>query len=477
MFLLYSKMKREMKNFLLKWKKPLLWLTGFVLLVLCWQVWDGLFDAGLALAAIVPGMSGGKIVSNEPLTTDIVREGSPSLLRSEVDKRIVKIRPMSTPIDQLSRWNGSRKASSMIVDYYSVDVNPTKSYMKASYVAPGASTVNDSHKKATINAVDNSIFEVSETLLVQGVKGYDPDGEMSNADLVLYIAAKDEDTGALTVYPINGSKIGSVTNCVPSIPVNTPLIRMGRAATELDVQTAQFAALPIKSQNFCQIFKMQIEQSTFQKIANKEVEWDFSDAEEAAIYDMRLGMEKSFMFGVKNTIFDPRKKENVMLTGGIWWQAGNHYTYNPTVEMTQNDLIDMMRQAFTGNGGNKRKVLIGGSSFIGRINKIEMTKVVMAREDKVQWGIDFSEIKSKFGKLYVLYSEVFDDCGMSDYGFIFDPEFIQKWSHVPFDSQELDLKKSGVRNTDALVLAEASCLTLRYPAAHMRIEPVIPDEE
>ena len=45
MFLLYSKMKREMKNFLLKWKKPLLWLTGFVLLVLCWQVWDGLFNA------------------------------------------------------------------------------------------------------------------------------------------------------------------------------------------------------------------------------------------------------------------------------------------------------------------------------------------------------------------------------------------------------------------------------------------------
>ena len=143
MFLLYSKMKREMKNFLLKWKKPLLWLTGFVLLVLCWQVWDGLFNAGLVLAAIVPGVSGGKIVSNEPLTTDIVREGSPSLLRSEVDKRIVKIRPMSTPIDQLSRWNGSRKASSMIVDYYSVDVKPTKSYMKASYLAPGASTVNE----------------------------------------------------------------------------------------------------------------------------------------------------------------------------------------------------------------------------------------------------------------------------------------------------------------------------------------------
>ena len=37
----------------------------------------------------------------------------------------------------------------------------------------------------------------------------------------------------------------------------------------------------------------------------------------------------------------------------------------------------------------------------------------LAREDKVQWGIDFSEIKSKFGKLYVLYSEVFDGANSS----------------------------------------------------------------
>ncbi len=468
-----------MKEFLLKWKKPLLWLAGFLVLFVCWHIWDGLLDAGVVLAAVIPGMSGGKLVTNEPLTTDIVRENSPSLLRNEVDKRIVKIRPMSTPIDQLSRWNGARKASSMIVDYYSVDVKPTKSYMKNVYAAPGASSVTEAHKKAKIDAIDNSIFEVSDTILVQGVKGYEFSNgkELSQADLVLYVSAKDEETGSLTVYPINGMTIGTMVNCVPSIPANTPLIRMGRAATELDVQTAQFAALPVKSQNYCQIFKMQIEQSTFQKIANKEVEWDFSDAEEAAIYDMRLGMEKSFMFGVKTTIFDPRKKENVMFTDGIWWQAGKHYTYNPLVEMTQNDLIDIMRQAFTGNGGNRRKILIGGSSFIGRINKIEMTKVVMAREDKVQWGIDFSEIKSKFGKLYVLYSEVFDDCGMTDYGFIFDPEFVQKWSHVPFGAQELDLKKSGVRNTDALVLTEASCLTLRYPAAHMRIEPDIPDPD
>ena len=132
----------------------------------------------------------------------------------------------------------------------------------------------------------------------------------------------------------------------------------------------------------------------------------------------------------------------------------------------------MMQMSYTGNAGNKRKVLIGGSDFIGRINKIETVKIVEGDKNTVKWGIDFNEISSKFGRLYVLHSEVFDDCGMSDYGFIFDPEYIQKWSHVPFGSQALDLKKAGIRNSDALVLTEASCLTLRYPTAHMRIVPV-----
>ena len=44
---------------------------------------------------------------------------------------------------------------------------------------------------------------------------------------------------------------------------------------------------------------MQVEQSTLAKIGKKEVDWSFSDLEEDGIYDMRLGMEGSFMFGVK----------------------------------------------------------------------------------------------------------------------------------------------------------------------------------
>ena len=460
-----------MKNFdlmkLLKSKDFYYWTAIAVLTVMLAFVFR---DCACALAVVVP-VTTGKIVSGAPLTTEITRGESEDLLLNEVDKRITRIRPMATPIDQLSRHAGARRSGSMVVDYYSVDVKPTKATLAEAYTEPGAGSATASAQKVQITTDNNDIFEPSETILVQGVKGYESDGKTpSKADLVLYISSKEE-SGELNVYAVNGKTIGNITGCVPSIEQGTPLIRMGRAATELDVQTAQFEALPVKDQNFCQIFKMQIEQSTFQKIANKEVEWDFSDSEEAAIYDMRLGMEKTFMFGVKRRLYDSKKKEEVSFTGGIWWQAGKEYTFDPEKELTEEDLIDIMKESFTGNGGNKRKILIGGSDFIGRINKLDVNKVVSAEDDFVKWGIDFSEVRSKFGRLFVLYSEVFDECGMSDYGFIFDPEYLSKWSHVPFDRQVLDLKGAGVRNTDAVVLTEASCLTLRYPAAHMRIIP------
>ena len=416
---------------------------------------------GVLVAAVFAGASGSKIVSGESLTTDISRKESPDLLMNEVDNVITKIRPLSTPIDQISRVARARKSQSMIVDYYSVDVKPSRTTVKTEYTEPGSEEATTNAQRVKLVTANDEIFEVSETLLVPGLKGYEADGTtVSKSDLVLYVSSKDED-GSIYVYAINGKKIGTIENCVPSLSAGQAIIRMGRAATELDVQTGQFEALPVKEQNFCQIFKMQVEESTLQKIAKKNVPWRFSDSEEAAIFDMRLGMEKTFMFGVKRQIYDAKKKESVYLTGGIWWQAGKEYEYDASAGFTQNDLVDIMKEAFTGNGGTKRKMLVGGSDLIAAINKMEITKVINASETTAAFGMDFTQIVSKFGKLGVIFSEVFDDCGMSGYGFIVDPDLITKWSHIPFGKEQLDLKKAGIRNVDATVLTEASCLTLR----------------
>lgn len=438
-------------------------MTGVAL----WWIISGDGDATLATGTLIAGTAGGQHVVNGPLTTSHTKDGSPDLLRNEIDERIVKIRPMSTPIDQLSRYAGNRLSGSMIVDYYSVDTKPTETQLTEDYDEEASEGKSGEFHIGTIYTENDDLFEPSETILVPEVKGYDPEGKNYSGTLVLYVLSKGNMDG-VRVIAVNGKSISGDRNYIPSIPKGSKLIRMGRAASELDVQTAQFEALPTKMQNYCQIFKTQVEQSTFQKIANKEVGWNFTDQEEVAIIDMRLGMEKSFLFGSRARIYDSVKREDILLTGGIWDQAGKQFKYSKNA-FDANVIIDMCRDAFTANAGSNRKILIGGTGLIERLNKLDYTKVITANDCVTKWGIDFTELRSKFGTLYVLHSEVFDQCGHYDDGFVIDPEYITKYSHVPFRAEKLDLRKSGVRNTDAIVVTEASCLVLRYPQAHMRV--------
>ncbi len=463
----YNKIKTAVR-WMRRHKKLILFVITMILIaILASCITGNGSSATLAVGALIAGVDEGKHVVDGPLTTDLSREGSPDLLLNEIDQQIVKIRPMSTPIDQISRYAGCKHSGSMIVDYYSVDTKPTKAVLSDDIAAttPGP---NDETPTLVINTNNNEIFDPTDTILVQGIPGADASGSSeSKQDLMLYVLHRD--TSGFTVMAVNGFTVNGVPNCFPDVPGGTALVRMGRAASELDVQSPQFESLPKKSRNLCQIFKMQVEESTLQRLANKEVGWTMSDQEEAAVYDMRLGMEKSFLFGSARQVWDPVKKENIFFTGGIWNQAGKEYELELSVDLDVSKMVDLMRQAFTGNAGSKRKILIGGSGLISRISKLDYTRVITAGQHVSKWGIDFTELRSKFGCLYLLLSEVFDEVGMEENGIIIDPEYLQKYTHIPFSTEQLNLKKSGVRNVDALVMTEASCLVLRYPKAHMRI--------
>ncbi len=417
---------------------------------------------------IAPGAAGGRHVSGAPATTDNIRTASPDLLRNAIDRRIVKVRPMSTPVDQLTRCAASRHATAMTVEYYSVDTKQTQATLLEASTNNGKDR-GDGFVSAILKTSADTIFDVSETVLVPSVAGTASEGGVT-VPLMLYVVSRPSD-GGVEVVALNGpsrTTIDQVLHEVPLLQQGTALVRMGRAATELDVQTAQFSAMPRKASNNCQIFKMQVEESTMAKLAGKEAGWSFSDQEEAAIIDMRLGMEKSFIFGSRGKYFDPVKNENVYFTGGIWGQAPRSAELDLDT-LTEGDLIDLCSKAFTGNNGSKRKILIAGTRLMEALSKLQYSKVLSAGETRVKWGIEFKEIVSNFGTLYVLHSEVFDACGHSADGFILDPNYLTKYVHVPFQAEKLDLRASGQRNTDAVVLTEASCLVLRYPQAHIRV--------
>lgn len=405
-------------------------------------------------------------INARPLTTTDTREVSPSLLRNEIDQRIVKVRPMATPVDQISRLAGSRPCGSMIVDYYSVASKEITARLAAAITPASTPADADTGIVVEFTTDRNAIFQPSETILFPAAT-YSDSASGATGHVTGYIIAADKDKIRACLF--NLGKESSGGKFATSVPAGTDVVRMGRAAAELDVQTPQFEALPVKATNFCQIFKMQVEQSTLQRIANKEVGWTFSDQEEIAIADMRLGMEKNFLFGKKLRMKHPDTNEEIFLTGGIWSQAGGQFDITSASAFSESTLIELSRAAFTRNAGNHRKVLLAGSELMAQIARLSTHKILQGNQTFVKWGLEFREIVTNFGRLYVIHSEIFDDCGHSADGLVIDPEYITKYAHIPFRTDRLDLRGAGIRNTDAIVVTECSCLVLRNPKAHMRV--------
>lgn len=394
-------------------------------------------------------------------TIETTAQQNPELLQDTVDSRLTKLRPMSTPVDQISRFTTPRRVNSMKVGYYAVAMRDFANEITTTFNRKTVTLDTEFELKVK----NPSVFEISETVMIEGI--LDSDGN----PIVFYVTAIDRNATTLTLRALNPCVDDDNDSLfIPKIDRNAKIIRMGRAAAELDVQTGQYETLPSKMENYCQIFKTQIEQSTLLTRINKEVGWTFSDQEEVAIYDMKLGMERSFLFGHKAVITDPAKKCEVYFTGGIWAQAGKEISYS-SENMTVKDWTSIMATAFTGHNGSKRKVLIAGTGLVEKLSVMcGNPKRILFPDTKVSlWGMDFTELITKFGTLYVIHSEILDSCGHVNDGLIIDPEYLTKYIHTPFKADTLDLRSSGQRNTEAVVMTEISCLVLRYPDSHCRV--------
>ncbi len=423
--------------------------------------------------------AGDPAVSNDGIATESQgrQDGDAEMYTKDIDQRITKIRPMATPIDQISRYAKAQHSDSFEVKYYSVGTRPISCKLTSEVTAQA------SGQSIALEVDDPNMFTLDDTIRVVGVKGkYDEKGvaygsDENVPDLVLCVCGRNDSTSQPTVYAVNGnldSKGQAIY--VPEIPAGTTLVRMGKACGELDVQTGRFNNIPTAEVQYCQNFMIQVEQSTFDKIAAKEVDWNFSDIEEDGIYDMRLSQENTYLFGVKNKIYHPTKNGMATwFTRGIWGMAGKdievgHYDETAKCAVISDDnLVDITKDLFVGTGiGNKRKVLFCGSDMLAAFSKIKSEKFRL--KDTVEvWNLKFKSWDTDFGEVLTIHHELFDANGMSDCGFAMDPEYLTKKTHVSWSRNILDLKKAGVRNTDAVVIQEVSCLYLRYNNAHARM--------
>lgn len=417
---------------------------------------------------VVDSGSGSTVTTGKEVAEGI--DDNPDFYAKAIDQRITKMRPMRTPIDQITRKAESvSRVKSMIVKYYSVSTRPIKTVLTKEVPAmtEGQSTV-------VLEVADAKLFSETDTIRVSNVKGYKEDGAtQDDKDLMLYVVGKTEQ-GYPTVIAVNGLKNSDDTNSMtPAFPAETVLIRMGRAASEIDVETGNFYNMPKPQEQFCQKFMLQVEQSTFDKMWEKEVDWNFSDMEEDGIYDMRLGMENSFLFGIKGIGKDPRKSgADVYFTGGIYWMAGKRMGLGTkdagtgVVTISDDEMVDFLKDLFTGNdSGNGQKIGFAGSDALAALAKMKSERFKVVKEFE-RWGLKFTSFDSNFGKLLVMHHELLDMNDKADEIFVIDPEYLRKKHFMTWSRKEYDMAQLAKRDTRAVVMKEASCCYLVYPNAH-----------
>lgn len=399
------------------------------------------------------------------------QQAAPEVYEDQYDTLLTKIRPVRTPIDQISRIAArSKNVKAMEFKYGTIDYMPVKTTLNAQ-IAVSSSPTQD-FEPFDVVPLNVGAFNRRDIIIVKGVKGYAEDGvTQTNEDLKLWVLDRDKNT-KLSCIAINGKAVsGKKGGIGTTIPVGTTLVRIAKACAELDSQAPGYAIFPVTGDQYCQKFMAQVEQSTIDKLTAKRFDITLSDQEEATLADMRLGMEGAFIFGTKAKFLDPDTNRFVWTTQGIWNQGAEERTYQANSGYWSiEQVIDLAKYVFTGAGAGKsdKRLVICGSDLLAELEKAFVGNYTFIHKVS-QWDLTFTEVQTNFGSFRFILDEVFDLHGRPGDGMVLDPEYLERFTFEPFHANTLDLDAQGTRDSKARVLREISSIVLKSPKNHLKL--------
>ncbi len=422
--------------------------------------------------------------ANPGAVTDTTRQAAPDLIQDEVDRKIVRMKHSGIPIDQFTRHMSSKQVKGMRYQFYSVDNKPIEATIldRASSDDTSADANAITAKAISASArtgyfyIDNpSVVSVSDTLILLGEKGYPTESatiSASSINIPLSLYVESVDGNKITVSAINGKYNDTLRCCgIPKITAGGKIRRLGKAIQEGVMQTSITEIYPTKQELFMQIFKCQVSESTIQQLSAKEVDWTYNDQSDMAIFDMRRGIELSYIAGVKGYRFDTANKRYTYTCAGIIQQileSGNVIYFESDTLTEDNIVKKIVEPAFRGNSGSPTRFLFAGSDMV--VNLASAAKGFQKNINSTQivshFGYDFRQLSFMSWNLNLYQHPLLDDLGLSHCGFILDMNHVMKIYFRSLTSDALDLKSSGVFDGNSTVWTEISAVVLKYGKTH-----------
>jgi hypothetical protein len=425
-----------------------------------------------AVAALVGGgaylaMAAG-MVPEETVTTTVAKAESPNLLRPDISKQITKIMPSSAPLDTLIREAGAHEATkSTTFKFYSSELRPFQDELDATFtLGPEA---------ASYDLVVKSIhmWQKDDGLLIHGVNGSD------GLPLVAHVINVNRSTSTITVVFLNGSNptntsYGVGTKPPASILDETKIGRLGNAKAELDANTDPYGHIPTDRFNYVQYHMAAVEESIWQKMSAKEVNWDIRDMQNLQLFDLRCQMEATSWFGVRKEVFDPVRNVTKLHSGGVIRFIEKQIELPASNNTTGWDawFATATKRIFTGNAGSDTRYLFVGSDLNERLMQVtHIQKQIDGKSTDFKFGLTFRKIETNFGVLLMKHHEGFNTKGFANAGVVVDMNNIRKRVFEPMKVREIDLMSSGIRKAKAYVIEETFGLEVRYADTHALLLP------
>lgn len=400
--------------------------------------------------------------TTESATTQTMADSSPNLPLSTISQKITEMKPSAYPLDTILRKIGeSVRTESWEYKWYNIDQRAIQDTIKTTKSATGTSSSSTQIFEIAVNNVVN--WSVDDNLIFLTAADAQINGGDSKV-LVANVVAKNSAANTITILALNG--LGTNARDLPELAAGVKIVCIGNAKAEKDAQTTPYQAYPQDTYNYCQIHMAQVEQSFYEKIHKKEVNWSYNDYRAQSIYDMRRKAELTSLWGKKGKFYDPVGDDYKYMSDGIMRLITKGLEYSGS-SITNETFAGWGKDIFTGNSGSDKRIMfVGGNLMKSLLGVPTITKQIEAKQTEVVWGITFNKIDTGFGELLVKYHNLFDVSGYADNGLVLDVNYLEKVNFKEMSTSELMLKESGQKNVQATLIEEAFCVATRYPDLH-----------
>lgn len=315
----------------------------------------------------------------------------------------------------------------------------------------GDSTAGNAGATKTID-VNDDIYQMDDVLQLP---------ENSNAaDAILIVESTS--AGSISVYRVDEG--GNDYGTVPAMSDGEKIVRLGNSKEEFFERSPFRSTYRQQFSNFVQRMDEVVGISRTKQATADYAGDSWEQQRDNQVWDFQTSREATLFFGTKQKKEVNGETRHFM--GGIdHYGPGNTLSYSASSFDTET-LLDMVRQTFVGNTGDDIRYLHADSLFIQDIMQLDDDLRQRPYESE-QLRRRIPEIDMGFGQIRVIHEQLFDDMGLSRYGYILDYSNLTIRELNPMKVKRLELEEQDGMGVQ---VKEEPTLEFRYPDTHAKID-------